>query len=231
MFKELITSNPAVALTVSGGAIASVGAAFLGILMIAGVPTVEAAQEPPAAAEQPPAAQVSWQDTQAGTSLLKALSSAPAGWGKDGDVQRAVTAPFPYSCPQPGSAPAVSLAQTYSVNGVRIQVIAQAYTAGGGAEAMARQLGNVGICSGSDGSAAVSGVSGEAPGVEAHQAATNRGGVRAIVVSSRRGDVITHVVGPSNGPVQALATAFDGVMEEQLQGKCLQMDSKPEDAT
>jgi hypothetical protein len=231
MLKELITGKPATALTIGGGVVAAVGAACLGMLMAAGVPTVEAAQEPPAPVEQPPAAQVAWQDTRAGVALLQALSAAPAGWNKDGEVQRAVTPPFPYSCPQPGTAPAISLAQTYTVNGVRIQVIAQAHTAGGGADAMARQLGNVGICSGDDGSASVSRATGEVPGIEAHLAATNRGGVRAALVSSRRGDVITHVVGPANAPVQALAVAFDGGINREIQGKCVQMDSKADDAT
>lgn len=231
MLPDLISRRPGLALTAGGGVVGAVGAGLLGVLMIAGVPSVQPAQAPPASVEQAAAAQAAWQDTPAAVALLQALSSPPGGWGKEGDVQRAVTAPFPYSCPQPGAAPAVSLAQTFTVNGARIQVITQAYTAGAGADAMARQVGNVGICSGGDGSATLSKVSGETPGVEAHKAATSRGNVHAAVLSSRRGDVITHIIGPADAPIQALAVAFDGVLNREIQGKCAQMDSHAEDGT
>lgn len=230
MIREHITKNPALAVTVGSGSIAVVGAGILGVLLLAGVPVIEAPQAPPVAVEALPVTQASWQVTPAGSALAQALTAPPGGWEKEGDLQRAVTPPFPYSCPQPGSAPAVSLAQTYSINGVRVQVVAQAYTAGGGAEAMARQIGNVGICSGADGSATITRPSGQVPGIEAHLAATNRGNVRAAVLSSRRGDVITHVIGPQGAPVQALAFAFDSSIEREITDKCAAMDSKAEDA-
>lgn len=228
---RLITGHPAAAVTVGGAAVGSVGAGIAGVLILAGVPTVQAGQAVPAAIEEPAPAPAAWQETPAGQALLQALTAAPGGWAKEGEVQRAVTPPFPYSCPQPGTAPAVSLAQTYSVNGARIQVITQAYTAGAGAEAMSRQLGNAGVCSGSDGSATVSGTTGAAPGVESHLASTNRGNVRATVISSRRGDVITHIVGPPGAPMQALGVTFDNSLSKSIQGKCAHEDSKVEDAT
>jgi hypothetical protein len=231
MLRERITQNPVIAVTVGSGSIAVVGAGILGVLMLAGVPVIEAAKEPPVAVEPAALTQASWQETPAGVALVQALAGPPDGWGKEGDLQRAVTPPFPYSCPQPGSSPAISLAQTYSVNGVRIQVVTQAHTAGGGAEAMARQLGNVGICSGGDGSATITSASGEVPGVESHLAATNRGNIRAAVLSSRRGDVITHVIGPQGAPVQALALAFDSSLNREIKDKCAAMDSKAGDAT
>jgi len=230
-FARLISGNPAAALAFGGGAIGAVGAGIAGVLILAGVPSVQAPQQAPPAAEQAPAPVAAWQDSPASQALAQALSKAPDGWSKDGDTQRAVTPPFPYSCPQPGTAPAVSLAQAYNVSGARVQVVVQAYTAGAGADAMTRQLGNVGVCSGSDGSAYVTTTSSPAPGIESHQANTNRGGIKATVISSRRGDVLTHVIGTPGAPVQALSVAFDTVLERALQGKCLQEDSKASDAS
>lgn len=176
----------------------------------------------------PDIATAAWKQSPATAVLADALNNPPAGWEQQGDLQQLVTAPLPYSCPQPGMAPSVSLARTYTSGGARFQVISLAYTAGIGAEAMSRQATNAYLCAGAETSLALGGVGG--PGLDAKQATTSRGGVRASVVSFRRGDVITYVTGSPNDPLHSLATAFDTGLTSRLTRVCVNQESTVADA-
>ncbi|ACL42332.1 hypothetical protein Achl_4381 (plasmid) [Pseudarthrobacter chlorophenolicus A6] len=221
------TQKSVPALLTGTGIITAIAAATTAALVMIGMPpAVEAGPPAPAA---PHIVTADWKLAPATAVLTEALNNPPAGWAKQGDLQQLVTAPLPYSCPQPAMAPSVSLARTYTSGGTRFQVATLAYTAGIGAEAMQRQAANAYICAGAETGLTLWSVNG--PGLDARQAITNRGGVRAAVLSFRRGDVITYVTGAPSDPLQTLAKAFDDALTGPLSKVCVNPGSTAADAT
>lgn len=221
------TQKSAPALLIGAGVITAIAASTTAALVMIGMPpaVMAAPQAPP----DPHVATADWKVAPATTALSAALDNPPAGWTKQGDLRQLVTAPLPYSCPQPGLAPSVALARNYTAGGVRFQVITLAYTAGIGAEAARRQAANAYLCAGTETGLTLSGVTG--PGSDAKQATTTRGGVRATVVSFRRGDVIAYVAGVPGDPLHELAKAFDGGLTGQLADVCVNQESTAADTS
>lgn len=230
MLKTLLDGHPAKALL--SGSMALVTVALGGTLTVhlGSQPAEEVPVHGVVELEQPtPLAAASWAVTPAERVLTATLSAPPKGWEADGEMQRGTAAPFPYSCPQEGISAATSVAQTYNAGGTRAQVIATAYTAGLGAEAMAKQRDNVAICAGGGNYASVNPIQ-DGPGSEAFVATTTKGSVRAAVASTRRGDIITYVVAGTSADATRLARDIDQTLEGALQGSCSQQDSTVSDA-
>ncbi|MBG0738719.1 hypothetical protein IV500_04710 [Paeniglutamicibacter antarcticus] len=213
-------------LTGTGIITAIAGLTTLAMVMIGLPPAAAPARQAPA---DPKFSVADWKQSPATMTLTDVLNNPPAGWAKQGELQQLVTAPLPYSCPQPGLAPSVSLARTFTSGSSRLQVITLAYTAGIGAEAMSRQASNAYVCAGSETGLTLGGVNG--PGTDAKLATTSRGGVRASVLSFRRGDVITYVTGSPADPLQTLAKAFDDGLTRRLSPVCVDQESTTADAT
>lgn len=223
---QRLTDKPSTAVLAGTGIVTAVAGLTTLAMVLIGMPP--AADPAPKAAADPTIITADWKQSPATGVLTDALNNPPSGWSKQGDLQQLVTAPLPYSCPQPGLAPSVSLARTYTSGSSRFQVITLAYTAGIGAEAMNRQGANAYICAGPETGLSLWGVNG--PGSDAKQAVTTRGGVRASVLSFRRGDVITYVTGSPNDPLQNLAKAFDDNLTRRLGPVCANPESTVADA-
>lgn len=221
------TQKSVPALLTGTGIVTVIAASTTAALVLIGMPP--AAVPAPPAAEGPNIVAADWKQAPATAVLTDALNNPPAGWAVQGDLQQLVTAPLPYSCPQPGLAPSVSLARTYSSGSTRFQVITAAYTAGIGAEAMERQEANAYICAGAETGLNLGWVDG--PGQDARQAITNRGGVSAAVLSFRRGDVITYITGSSPDGLHSLAGAFDEALTKRLSPVCVDQDATTADAS
>ncbi|MET4143984.1 hypothetical protein [Arthrobacter sp. UYCo732] len=221
------TQKSVPALLTGTGVIAAIAASTTLAMVLIGMPPV--VDTNPQAPSGPNIVTADWKQAPATAVLTDALNNPPAGWAAQGDLQQLVTAPLPYSCPQPGLAPSVSLARTYTSGSSRFQVATLAYTAGIGAEAMQRQAANAYVCAGAETGLNLGTVSG--PGLDAKQAITNRGGVRAAVLSFRRGDVITYVTGSPSDPLQGLAKAFDETLSGRLAKVCVNPGSTVADAT
>jgi hypothetical protein len=224
--KRLTQKSSTAALAGAGIVTTIAGLTTLAMVLI-GLPP--AASPAPQAAADPTIVTADWKQSPATGVLTDALNNPPAGWSKQGDLQKLVTAPLPYSCPQPGLAPSVSLARTYTTGNSRFQVITLAYTAGIGAEAMQKQAINAYVCAGPETGLSLWGVNG--PGSDTKQATTARGGVLASVLSFRRGDVITYVTGSPADPLQNLAAAFDEGLTRRLSAVCVNQDSTAAGAT
>lgn len=222
-----ISRNPLTALITGTGTLAAVSALAVTGLVLVGLPGVNSeGQEQTAGLSAP--AQANWRETPAATALTTALSSPPAGWSADGDIQQAVTAPLPYSCPLPGAAASTALARSFNAGGHQVRVTALAYTAGLGAEALRLQLANTNVCA-SDASVRSSTLNG--PARDARLTTTSRGGIATATVLSRRGDVITYITGSPGAPLQDLARALDPVLAGALNGVCLNQESAAGDSS
>lgn len=226
--KQLTQKQSAAVLAGTGIVTAIAGLTTLALVLI-GLPPSAGTTSVAVAPHSPGITSASWSQTPATTALTGALDNPPAGWQKQGNLQRLVTAPLPYSCPQPGLAPTASLARSFTSSGARFQVMVLAYTAGLGAEAMERQVANAAVCSGPDAGLYLVGLDG--PGSEAQQATVTRGQASTSVVSFRRGDVITYVTGTPGEPLQRLAQTFDDGLRARLQGVCLNQESTTADAS
>jgi hypothetical protein len=224
---QRLTEKSSTAVLAGTGIVTAIAGLTTLAMVLIGMPP--AAVPAPQAAAAPGIVTADWHQSPATGVLTDALNNPPAGWSAQGDLQHLVTAPLPYSCPQAGLAPSVSLARTYTSGGSRFQVITLAYTAGIGAEAMDRQAANAYICAGPETGLSLWSVNG--PGAGAKQSVTTRGGVRASVLSFRRGDVITYVTGSPNDPLQNLAKAFDDGLARKLGPVCSNQDSSAADAT
>lgn len=224
---QRLTQKSSTAVLAGTGIVTAIAGLTTLAMVLIGLPP--AALPAPQAAAGPNVVTADWKQSPATGVLTDALNNPPAGWAKQGDLQQLVTAPLPYSCPQPGLAPSVSLARAYTSGSSRFQVITLAYTAGIGAEAMQKQAANAYVCAGPETGLNLWGVDG--PGMDAKQAATTRGGVRASVLSFRRGDVITYVTGSPNDPLQSLAKAFDDGLTRKLSPVCVNQESTASDAT
>jgi hypothetical protein len=222
-----LTQQSSTAMLAGTGIVTAIAGLTTLAMVLIGLPP--AATPAPQTAPAPGITTADWKQSPATRVLADALNNPPAGWAKQGDLQRLVTAPLPYSCPQAGLAPSVSLARTYTSGSSRFQVITLAYTAGIGAEAMGRQVSNAYVCAGTETGLGIWGVNG--PGSDAKQATTTRGGVRASVLSFRRGDVITYVTGAPGDPLQSLAQAFDDGLTRKLAPVCANQNSTAADAT
>lgn len=170
-------------------------------------------------------------DTPAETALSKALGTVPGGWAADGDVQRAQTAPSPYSCPLPGKAPSTSMTRSYKAGGAAIRVSAVAYTAGLGAEAMEQGNARALVCAGQDGPVGWDKMYGEAPGSESYLASVTKAGNVLWTASFRRGDVIVYLTGAQPAALQGLALSFDRHVSGFLDKVCANTGSAASDAT
>lgn len=220
-----IARNPLAALLTSTGTLAAVSALSVAGLVFVGLPPVTEEQQAAVAAAAPH--QAAWNENPATTALTAVLSAPPSGWSADGEIQSSVTAPLPYSCPLPGTAPSTALARAFTVGGQRVRVTTLAYTAGLGAQALQLQLANTGVCA-SDASVRVSVVS--SPAQDARLATTTRGGITTSTAMSRRGDVITYITGPSGAPLAELSRTLDSVVASKLSGVCLNQESSADDA-
>lgn len=206
------------------GVISAVAALVTAALVFTGGMQMDTASAP-----EPPqshTATAAWSQSPASAALASALDSGPEGWDKDGQLQRNVTAPAPYSCPLPGIAPATSLTQSYTAGGTRIRVTAQAFTAGLGAEAMVLQSSNAPVCAGGSSGLYLTGVVDGHPGTEVESAAVTRGGVRSQVTVFRRGDVLVFVTGQDSSRVMDLANVMDRHLDTKLDGVCVNEDSE-----
>ena len=205
------------------GVISAVAALATAALVFTGGSQMDstAAPEPP----EPPTATAAWSQSPASVALASALDAGPAGWEKDGQLQRNVSAPAPYSCPLPGIAPATSVTQSYKAGGTNIRVTAQAFTAGLGAEAMVLQSSNAPVCAGGSSGLYLTGVVDGQPGTEVESAAVSRGGVRSQVTVFRRGDVLVFVMGQDSSRVMDLANVMDRHLDTKLDGVCVNEDS------
>lgn len=224
-----LTGKTTPALLAGTGIVTAIGTLTTLALVLIGLPS-DVGQAVEATAADPHIVTAGWSETPAATVLTEALNAPPSGWSGQGGLQQLVTAPLPYSCPLAGAAPAVSLARAFDVPGSgRIQVITHAYTAGLGADAMARQGSNAAVCAGAETGLSRAGLPG--PGMDARIATTSRGGVQASVVSFRRGDVIVHVTGSTSSPLVSLANAFDGILAQRLEGVCRNLRSTASEAS
>lgn len=221
------TQKPAPALLAGTGAVTAVTVLTTVALVLIGLPPT-ATPAPAAPQKDAQAVTAAWAPSPATAALTAALNQPPAGWSVQGDLQRLVTPPVPYSCPQAGTAASVSLARSFTFGGVRFQVTVLAYTAGIGAEAAERQAANAYLCAGPETGLSLWGIDG--PGRDARHAVTSRGGIRASVVSFRRGDVMVYVTGNPTAPLQDLAAAFDGALTGRLKNVCVNQDSTTGDA-
>lgn len=232
MIKRLVQGHPAAAVASGSATVALLAlAAVFGVNQLAAPAYEEPVQGASEVDAAKPLSKAAWAVTPAEKTLTETLRTPPKGWKADGDVERSVTAPFPYSCPQQGLAPAVALAQTYDANGTRVQIITTAYTAGLGADAMTRQVGNAGTCAGPENAASVSPITEGKAGTEAYLTSTARGATRAAVASSRRGDVITYAITANTTDAIALSKAFDSSLEPRLRDVCRNQDSTSADAS
>lgn len=170
-------------------------------------------------------------DTPAETALSKALGTIPDGWAADGDVQRAQTAPSPYSCPLPGKAPSTSLTRSYKAGGAAIRVTAAAYTAGLGAEAMEQGNSRALICAGQSGPVGWDKMYGDAPGNESYLASVTKAGNVLWTASFRRGDVIVYLTGAPPATLKDLSLTFDKHLGGLLDKVCANPGSTASDAT
>jgi hypothetical protein len=170
-------------------------------------------------------------DTPAETALSKALGTVPGGWAADGDVQRAQTAPSPYSCPLPGKAPSASMTRSYKAGGAAIRVTAVAYTAGLGAEAMEQGNSRALVCAGQDGPVGWDKMYGETPGNESYLASVTKAGRALWTASFRRGDVVIYFTGAQPATLQSLAMTFDKHVSGFLDKVCANTGSSAADAS
>jgi hypothetical protein len=226
---SIFEKHPAVALAAGALCLASVTASGLVALQLAGMPMVLPREPAPAVAEaaSPVAISAVLADSPASTSLTALLEEPPASWKPDGPLQRGVALPVPYSC-DIGAAPSVALARSFRVGKVSVQVVSAAYTAGLGAEAMDSLLDNASDCAGS--SVGVHGEDLDTPGVQAHRDYTNKSGRTMQVVTFRRGDVLTFVVGKADARLRKLAKQLDGKLAGTLEGVCVDQKSDAGDA-
>lgn len=221
------TSRSAPFLFGSAGVITAVAALATAALAFTGGVNLEPAAAPAPAAHV--AATASWSPSPASSTLSAALDQGPEGWAKNGQLQRNVTAPAPYSCPLPGISSTTSFTQSYTASGTRIQVTVQAFTAGLGAEATVLQSANAAACAGSSAGLYISGLFTDGPGVVGENAAVSRGGVRTQVTAFRRGDVLAYVSGQDPSKVLSLAAVLDAHLDTKLDGVCVNEDSSVED--
>lgn len=212
------------------GAVAAISLAATAVLTVAGFPTLEdpGPSLPAAAAE---ATAVNWTRTPATATLTAALENPPAGWKPDGDLQRAVVAPLPYSCPVQNSAASTSLARSFTVDGIRMRVTVQAYTAGLGAEALSQMYSSAPICAGAEGAVAASPIYGDSPGEDGQVASVSHGGQRTSVSSFRLGDVIVFLTGSNAQALIDAAVVLDKELEGALKGVCANTGSSVADAS
>ena len=226
---SIFEKHPAVALAVGALCLASVTASGLVALQLSGMPMVLPREPAPAVAEaaSPVAISAVLADSPASTSLTALLEEPPAQWKPDGPLQRGVALPVPYSC-DIGAAPSVALARSFKVGKVSVQVVSAAYTAGLGAEAMDNLLDNASDCAGS--SVDVDGEDLDTPGVQAHRDYTAKSGRTMQVVTFRRGDVLTFVVGKADARLRKLAKQLDKKLAGALEGVCTDQKSDAGDA-
>ena len=187
---------------------------------------------PPAAAaeaEEDPVTVLNLEDSPAAAVLNNVLAAAPAEWSRSGSQQASVAAPFPFSCATPGTAPALSQGQDYTVDGQPVQVVLTAHTAGLAAEAM--KLQNAGIRGCKLDTDFVSQVTTGGLGAEAYTATARRGGATASIITFRRGDVLGYVTSSSRGAADVTAHGIDGLLGDQLAGVCVSEQSVAADAS
>lgn len=188
--------------------------------------------EPPAAAAAPEKAAVtvlSLEDSPAANVLNQVLAAAPAEWNRSGSQQASVAAPFPFNCATPGTAPALSQGQDFTVDGQPVQVVLTAHTAGLAAEAMTLQ--NAGIRGCKLDTDSVSQAVTAGLGSEAYTATARRGGATATITTVRRGDVISYVTSSSRAAADTTARTLDGLLAGQLASVCVAEQSSAVDAT
>jgi hypothetical protein len=226
---SIFEKHPAVALAAGALCLASVTASGLVALQLSGMPLVLPREPAPAVAEaaSPVAISAVLADSPASTSLTALLEEPPAQWKPDGPLQRGVALPVPYAC-DIGAAPSVALARSFTVGKVSVQVVSAAYTAGLGAEAMDKLLDDASDCAGS--SVDVYGEDLDTPGVQAHRDYTAKGGRTIQVVTFRRGDVLTFVVGKADERLRKLAKQLDKNLAGRLEGVCTDQKSDAGDA-
>ncbi|MEV7647087.1 hypothetical protein [Arthrobacter sp. NPDC089319] len=226
---SIFEKHPTVALAVGALCLASITASGLAALQLSGMPMVLPREPAQAVAEaaSPVAISAVLADSPASTSLTALLDEPPATWKPDGPIQQGVALPVPYSC-DVGAAPSVALARSFKVGKVRVQVVSAAYTAGLGAEAMDDLLDNASDCAGS--SVDVDGEDLDTPGVQAHRDYTNKSGRSMQVVTFRRGDVLTFVVGKADVKLRKLAKQLDKNLAGTLDGVCADQQSNAGDA-
>lgn len=213
-------------------AVAAVSAAATAAAALIGFPVLANDGAPQAAAaEAPEAVAASWTQTPATTVLTDVLQNPPEGWKAEGDLQRAVVAPLPYSCPVQNSAASTSLARSYTVNGHRIRVTVQAYTAGLGAEALSQMHSGAAVCAGAEGAVAQSPIYGTAPGMDSRVASVFHGGQRTSVASFREGDVLVFTTGSNQQALVNAAVQLDKSLAGKLKGVCADTASSVGDAS
>lgn len=212
------------ALLLTGGGIATV---LQQAVLAAGAPPAIAV-EAEAEAQTPALQTVS---TPAQQTLGAAINGAPRGWKADGNIQSSQSAPFPYSCPVGGKAPAVSLSRSYRVSGTPIQVTVTAYTAGLGAEAMAERGANAYACAGSETPLQRGSLDVGETSTEAYLAQADRGAGLMQTVSLRTGDVITYITGSGSAAIQSIAVGYSEYLAPLVDPVCKGLVSTPEDAS
>ncbi|EMY35767.1 hypothetical protein D477_002466 [Arthrobacter crystallopoietes BAB-32] len=231
---SVFEKRPGMALAAGALTLSAVAGTGLFALHLSGTTTVATS---PASAEQtavpvakpePVAAKI--RDVPAEAALTEALEKAPKDWKTAGSVQRSATPPLPFSCTAGGSAPAVALSRQFRVDSERVQVVATAYTAGLGAEAMARLMDDADSCAGGGVAVRVGDFDGKKPGVEAHRVFTYEGFSSAQVVAFRRGDVVVFIAGSEGAPLSRLARELNGHLAGRLEGVCADQKSTVEDA-
>lgn len=226
---SIFEKHPAVALATGVLCLTSVTASGLVALQMSGMPMVLPRDPAPAVAEAatPVAISAVLADSPASTSLTALLEEPPEKWKPDGPLQSAVALPVPYSC-DIGAAPSVALARSFKAGKVSVQVVSAAYTAGLGAEAMDELLDNASDCAGS--SVDVDGEDLDTPGVEAHRDYTTKSGRTMQVVTFRRGDVLTFLVGKADERLRKLAGQLDKKLTGTLNDVCADQKSDAGDA-
>lgn len=231
MSMALIDQHPARTVALSAAAMLITGALTgLGVLHLGAGLDFTASSDAISAPEISGLTALALHDTPAETALSRALGSVPGGWSADGDVQRAQTAPSPYSCPLPGKAPSTSMTRSFKAGGAGIRVTAVAFTAGLGAEAMAEANAHALVCAGQDGPVGWDRMYGDAPGTESYLASVTKGGNVLWTASFRRGDVIVYLTGASASTLQSLALGFDKHLGSFLDKVCANTGSGPGDA-
>lgn len=213
-------------------AVAAISLAATAVTALIGFPVLAddggSAFEP---VQAPEAVAASWKQTPATTVLTDVLNNPPSGWKAEGNLQSAVVAPLPYSCPVQNSAASTSLARSYTINGNRIRVTLQAYTAGLGAEALSQMHSGASVCAGAEGAVAQSPIYGEAPGTDSMVASVSHGGQRTSVASFRVGDVIAYTTGSNSQALIDAAVELDATLDSKLKGVCANPGSSAEDAS
>lgn len=212
------------------GTIAGIALAATLILAAAGFPPLEDPGVPAAEVTGPQATTVNWSQTPANDLLTAALQSPPGNWKANGELQRAVIAPRPYSCPVQNSAASVSVARSFTVDGKALRVTLQAYTAGLGAEALAQMYQSAGICGGAEGAAAISPIYGDSPGTDGKIASVSHVGQRTSVASFRLGDVVAFISGSDSQTLINAAVSLGTALESSLGGACADTGSPAGDA-